>query len=191
MAARRSLGEGGPLRLASQSVHVPQWQRERVESAFSGRSSRPMHTKWIGMILTENRCTPRIKSGAGFFGIMLSGRRGVARTPGLTVRNRVLFHLSYATSFVVIGACSTIRTCVTALMRRGLCPLSYASELAARRGFDPLSSVRQTDCHASSITGLGSCLHRLASRSCGAVKAGRPPEIRTPTSGIKNPALCR
>jgi len=26
--------------------------------------------------------------------------------------------------------------------------------LAARRGFDPLSSVRQTDCHASSITGL-------------------------------------
>ena len=134
------------------------------------------------------------------------GRRGVARTPGLTVRNRVLFHLSYATSFVVVGACSTIRTCVTALMRRGLCPLSYASELAARRGFDPLSSVRQTDCHASSITGLSRVSgpsspcglrraafvrHRLASRSCGAVKAGRPPEIRTPTSGIKNPALCR
>lgn len=25
------------------------------------------------------------------------------------------------------------------------------TQLAARRGFDPLSSVRQTDCHASSI----------------------------------------
>lgn len=82
--------------------------------------------------------------------------------------------------------------------------LSYATILAARRGFDPLSSVRQTDCHASSITGLGSCcvslrfkrtcqptrreprrpafatatagsLHlKLACRSCAAAKAGCP-----------------
>ena len=43
-------------------VHVPQWQRECVESAFSGRSSRPMHTKLIEMILSENRFT--------LFGIM-------------------------------------------------------------------------------------------------------------------------
>jgi hypothetical protein len=25
----------------------------------------------LSMIFSENRCTPRIKSGAGFFGIML------------------------------------------------------------------------------------------------------------------------
>ena len=37
-------------------------------------------------------------------------------------------------------------------------PSELRDELAARRGFDPLSSVRQTDCHASSITGPGSCL---------------------------------
>jgi len=37
--------------------------------------------------------------------------------------------------------------------------------MAARRGFDPLSSVRQTDCHASGITGLDCvslvCMGRL------------------------------
>jgi hypothetical protein len=30
--------------------------------------------RW-SMILSENRCPPRIKCGAGFFGIMLSGRK--------------------------------------------------------------------------------------------------------------------
>jgi hypothetical protein len=40
------------------------------------------------MIFSENRCTPRIKSGAGFFGIMLQQARSKAAQATKSLRNR-------------------------------------------------------------------------------------------------------
>ena len=73
-----------------QFVHVPQWQRDCVESAFSGRSSRPMHTKdtqsrpvmplaWQSVCLTDERGSKPLR--AAIYTLVITGpaRSAVSR----------------------------------------------------------------------------------------------------------------
>jgi hypothetical protein len=55
-----------PLADASQNVALIVAQRQVIDDEIGHGAA-----SCLSMIFSENRCTPRIKSGAGFFGIML------------------------------------------------------------------------------------------------------------------------
>ena len=123
-------------------------------------------------------------------------------TPGIS---RPLCHLSYRRKEWSGQEDSNLRS--RAPEARALARLSYTL-MAARRGYDPLSPVRQTGRLARCVTGLASYGVHGASRTPTVMRsrripsagwgtctpsrqAGAPPGQRSPNLGVKSPALCQ